>query len=177
MVEETITFELIRKIQREEQTLPKLSRLQENFFDAVAAYLEHKRRMVRDDKKDVLELKNIERLVEDIVNRRERKILNAAIISARTKITPENLSEEEKVFYASLHSIIKGRREVILKTFSEVKQVEPNVIIFKEDSPEFVGSDMRTYGPFKKGEATILPEANVKILMEKGIVEEFKSQK
>ena len=175
MAEETITFELIRKIQREEQILPKLSRLPENFFGAVASYLEYKRRLaMRDDRKDMLEIKNVERLVEDIINRRERKILNAAIISARTKIVPENLIEEEKIFYNSVHALVKNRREDILKRFSAEKVEETNMIVFKEDVSEFIGSDMKTYGPFKKGDTILLPRENVRVLMEKGIVEEFK---
>jgi len=34
---------------------------------------------------------------------------------------------------------------------------------------------MKTYGPFKKGDKTSLPEENVKVLMEKSVVEELKA--
>ncbi len=176
MLEETITFELIRKIQREEQRLPKLARLPENFFDAIAAYLDHKRSLVsNDDRKEFLEIKGVERLVEDIVNRRERKILNAAIINVRTRITPENLTQEEKIFYSSLVGLIRGRRDGMLKSIIAGEKKEPSLIIFKEDVPEFIGSDMKTYGPFKKGDTASLPEDNAKVLMEKDAIEEFKA--
>lgn len=175
MAEETIiTFEQIRKVQREEQRMPKLTRLPESFFSAVATYLEHKQQIISgDDRKGYLEIKNIERLVEDIVNRRERKIINAAIITARTKIPPENLTQEEKLFYNSLVTLIKGRREGILQPMTSAKKEEHNLIVFKEDVPEFVGSDLKTYGPYKKGETAKLPEENVRLLMEKGAVEEI----
>jgi DNA replication initiation complex subunit (GINS family) len=54
-----------------------------------------KKQLTKDDKRTVLETKNVKRLVEDIFNRRERKILNAAIVSARTNIQPENLTEKD----------------------------------------------------------------------------------
>jgi DNA replication factor GINS len=178
MAEEIITFEIIRKVQREEQRLPKLTRLPENFFSAIAEYLDHKKGLaVSDDRKSFLEIKNVERLVEEIVNRRERKIINAAIINARSKITPENLTGEEKMFYNSLVSMIKGRRNEILEPIVAGKKEELNLVVFKEDVPEFIGSDMKTYGPFKKGDTATLPEDNTRILMEKGIIEEFKMQK
>ncbi|MBI4010370.1 MAG: DNA replication complex GINS family protein [Candidatus Aenigmarchaeota archaeon] len=172
MPEETITFELIRKIQREEQRLPKLARLPESFFNAVASYLESKRRVVEgDDRKGFLEIKNVERLVEDIRDRRERKILNAAIMNTRTKVSPENLTEEEKGFYNSLVALIKDRRDSILQPVVATNKEELKIVVFKEDVPEFLGSDMKTYGPFKKGDTARLPEDNIKVLMEKGAIE------
>jgi len=61
MPEETITYELIRKIQREEQASTKLTKLPEKFFEAVAQYIEKK---LQTEKKSTLEIKNIQMLVE-----------------------------------------------------------------------------------------------------------------
>jgi DNA replication factor GINS len=180
MAEETITFELIRRIQREEQRVPKLTKLPENFYQNIAAYLQQKRNLVetKDDRKGGLEIKNIERLVEDIFNRRERKILNQAIISVRTGMSPENLTEEEDVFFNVLLNSLKDRRDNMLKKMlEEVEEEFASLIVFKEDVPQFVGSDMKTYGPFKKGDIAKLPEENMKVLIERGIAEEFKVSK
>lgn len=179
MPEETITFELIRRIQREEQKLPKLTKLPENFYLNVNSYLQQKRKIAetKEDRKGELESKNIERLIEDIFNRRERKILNQALIAARTNIPPENLTDEEKEFFDGLIAIIKERRLNILKMLSEEKEEIVNLIVFKEDVPEFVASDLKTYGPFKKGDIAKLPEDNIKVLLERGIAEEFKVAK
>jgi DNA replication initiation complex subunit (GINS family) len=175
----TITFELIRIIQREEQRIPKLTKLPENFFTNVDSYLQQKRRFAetKDDRKGELESKNIERLIEDIFNRRERKILNQAIISARTNIPPENLTDEEKVFYDDLVISIKARRLSLERMLQEEKKEEVKLVVFKEEVTEFVASDMKTYGPFKKGDIARLPEENIDVLMERGIVEEFKVSK
>jgi DNA replication initiation complex subunit (GINS family) len=179
MPEETITFELIRSIQREEQRSPKLTKLPEEFFLNVDGYLQQKRRVAetKEDRKGELESKNIERLIEDIFNRRERKILNQALIAARTNIPPENLTEEEKVFFDDIIITIKARRLSIDKMLGNEKREEVNMVVFKEDVPEFVASDMKTYGPFKKGDIAKLPDENIKVLMERGIVEEFRVSK
>jgi DNA replication factor GINS len=177
-MQETITFELIRKIQREEQRLPKLTKLPENFFENVKAYLQQKRKLVeKGDKKVGLELKNIERLVEDIFNRRERKILNQAIITARTNIPPENLTDKEKEFFGNLVNSIKERRKVELESLLSPKEELVSLVVFKQDLPEFVGADEKVYGPFKKGDIAKLPEENMKVLIERKIVEEFKVAK
>jgi len=177
MPEETITFELIRKIQREEQRVPKLTKLPENFYNSLSAYLEQKRKL-KEDRRTTLEIKNVELLLEDIFNRRERKILNFAIIAARTGIPPENLSESEREFFDKIVSEIKQRRdENLKKMLAERKEELVSLIVFKEDTPEFVGIDEKTYGPFKKGDIARLPEENMKVLIERGIVEEFRVSK
>jgi DNA replication factor GINS len=180
MPEETITFELIRRIQREEQRVPKLTKLPENFYQNVAAYLQQKRKLgeAKDERRGGLEIKNIERLVEDIFNRRERKILNQAIISVRTGMSPENLTEEEDVFFNVLLNSLKDRRNNMLKKMlEEVEEEFATLIVFKEDASQFVGSDMKTYGPFKKGDIAKLPEENMRVLIERGIAEEFRVSK
>ena len=233
MPEEIITFDLIRKIQREEQRLPKLTKLPENFYVNVATYVTQKKKLIasKEDKRSSLEIKSIEMLIEDIFNRRERKIINTALNSARTGIPPENLIDEERAFYDGVLAFIKGRRDSILKNILEepamevvpvispskekeselesklevklemrerqiaketaeilsaVKPIVPaslgatlgvSLIVFKEDVPSFVGSDMRPYGPFKKGDIAKVPDENTKVLLERGVVEEFKVSK
>lgn len=175
MPEEPITFELIRRIQREEQRVQKLTKLPQAFYESVRGYLQAKRAM--ESGKTALEVKNAERLVEDIFNRRERKVLNAALITARTGIQPENLTDEERQFFSSLLATVKDRRH-LLENLKEKRQ-EPlqMLIMFKEDVPEFVAADEKTYGPFKKGDIAKLPEENMQLMIEQGVVEEFKVEK
>ncbi|MBI2542571.1 MAG: DNA replication complex GINS family protein [Candidatus Aenigmarchaeota archaeon] len=173
MPEETITFELIRKVHLEEQKSPTLTRIPTNFFHATSNYINQKKQLDIDDRKASLELRSVERLIEDIFNRRERKILNAAIISARTGLPPENLSEEERPFYNSIVAMVKNRRHELLSVMMPDKRKE-SMAIFKEDTPEFVGSDEQTYGPFKIGDTSKLPEDDMRILLERGVVEELK---
>jgi DNA replication initiation complex subunit (GINS family) len=175
---ETITFELIRKIQREEQRTPKLTKLPESFYKNVKSYLENKR--TASNRRVALEAKNAERLVEDIFNRRERKLFNLSIITARTGIAPENLTEEEKVFFESIVDKMKERRAKIIDKILEKaagKKETETLVVFSEDVPEFVGSDMKTYGPFKKGDISKLPKENMKVMINRGVAKEFKVEK
>ncbi len=179
MADETITFELIRRIQREEQRSPKLTKIPENFYTAVLAYIQQKKQLTeKEDRKNVLEIKNIERLIEDIFDRRERKVVNAAVNAARTNIQPENMVEEEKDFFDLVTTSIRQRREKNLrKILVQEKGEQANLIVFKDEVPEFVGSDMKNYGPFKKGDIAKIPEENTKILLEQKLVEEFRINK
>ena len=177
MADETITFEFIRRIQREEQRIQKLTKLPDNFYNTVSAYMQQKKKItLNEDRKGSLEFKNIERLVQDIFDRRERKILNLAIISARTGIPPENLTEEEKEFFNLLSGTIKRRRdESVQKIFGgQSKEDIATLLVFKEDVPEFLGSDMKNYGPFKKGDIAKLPDDNMRVMIQQGVAEEFK---
>jgi DNA replication initiation complex subunit (GINS family) len=174
---EAISFELIRKIQREEQRLPKLTKLPEDFYSSVSAYLEQKKKL-KEDRRSAVEMKNVELLLEDVFNRRERKILNFAIIAARTGIPLENLSDDEKDFFDTIVSAIKNRRNESLKRMlSDQKEELVSLIVFKEDVPEFIALDEKSYGPFKKGDMAKLPEENMKLLIDKGVAEEFKVSK
>jgi len=174
MEEETITYELIRKIQREEQSQPNLTKLPENFFDSTAKYLQQKRQLAaKDDRKVAIEVKNIERLIEDIFDRRERKLINLAIIAARTGIQPENLTAEEKLFFDELTNMLKRRRVKMLSEIFKEKETG-SMVVFKVDVPAFVGIDGKTYGPFKSGDIARIPEENMKVFVEKGMAEEFK---
>ena len=211
LAEELVTFDLIRRVQREEQMAPKLTRLPENFYASVASYVTNKKKLVegKEDRKVGLEIKSVEMLIEDVFNRRERKIINTAINSARTGIPPENMTDEERAFYDGLLEFIKGRRDSILQNIlaePEVKEEEESeiegkiaevakevkvlttkpslpinlgasLIVFREDVTTFVGSDMRSYGPFKKGDIAKVPNANMRILLDMGVVEEFKVSK
>jgi DNA replication factor GINS len=177
MADDTITFDLIRRIQREEQRSPKLAEIPENFYDAAMSYINQKRQ-IGEDRKGVLEVKSIERLIEDIFDRRERKIVTAAVNTARTNIQPENMIEEEKDFFDLVAATIRQRREAKLRTMFTVEKGEKeDLLVFKDSVPEFVGSDMKNYGPFKKGDIAKLPDENAKILIEKGLVEQFKVTK
>jgi len=166
-VPEAISFEVIRKIQREERDGPKLSKLPKDFYQQAESYLKQKRKRKKQDLSSAVEIRNIQKLLEDIYNRRERKILNHALITTRTDIPPENLMSDEAKLFDNITEKLKTRRKKVLNTFSEkVKENKENLVevVFKEDIERFVGSDMKNYGPFKKGDSAKLPKNNVDVL-------------
>ncbi len=174
---EVISFEYLKKILNEEKKTSNLTKISDDFYEAVKQYLDAKKKLAK-DRKDEVEARNIERIVENIFNLRERKIVNFAIIAARIGSIPQNLTKEEKDFFDKIVNVIKERRKMLesLKKQEKIKEVEI-LVVFKQDFPSFVGIDGNTYGPFKKGDIAKLPEENRKILAERGIIEEFKVEK
>jgi DNA replication factor GINS len=169
MSDEPITFEFIRKIQREEMTEPRLSQIPEDFYQKAKDYLEQKRSIAekKKDRMESMEVKNVERLLEDIFNRRETKMISNAIMTVRTGMIPQNLIEDEKEFYESAVNMMKSQRERVLnllfKKTKEIKEFEK--IEFIDDVEEFVGIDLKKYGPFIKGDVADIPIDNAKLLI------------
>lgn len=177
---EVVSFEYLRKILNEEKKSQNLTKIPDDFYETVRMYIEGKKKLAK-EKKDEIELRNIERIVENIFNLRERKIINFAIMAARAGVQPSNLTSEEKQFFQKVFETLKERRIILDKIKSalegEVKKEVEILVVFKQDFPAFVGIDGQTYGPFKKGDIAKLPEENRKILASKGIIEEFKVEK
>jgi len=169
MPEEPITFEFIRKIQREEMSEPKLSKIPEDFYQKAKNYLEQKKNIAekKQDKLSEREIKNVERLLEDIFNRRETKMLNHALITVRTDIPAQNLIQEEKEFFESAVNMLRTQRERVLNLLFKKTKLKQDFekIEFKDDVEEFVGVDLRKYGPFKKGDVADVPKDNAKLLI------------
>ncbi len=164
-----ITFETIRKIHIEEKTFDKLAKIPSDFYSKAKEYLEKKKLLVEKNK----EIKNVENMIENIFEMRETKILTHAKISARTKMPPENLTPEEEEFFNQIVQMITDRRSnVISNVFKQDDAKKMVKAVFKDDVTEFVGSDMKSYGPFKAENKAEIPEENFKILSRRNIVEE-----
>ena len=174
MEEETITFEYIRTVQRAEQRNADLTKIPEDFYSKVRSYLEQKKKILKKkkDKSMSIELKNVERILEDIYNRRETKIVTQAILSLRTGLVPQNLIEDEKKLFDSVFNVLKKhRKEILNKVFEEKedrKELKSEFIEFLEDVPEFVGIDLKKYGPYNKGDKALIPKDNAELFINAG---------
>ncbi len=169
MPEEPITFEFIRKIQREEMSEPKLSKIPNDFYQKAKNYLEQKKKIAekKQDKLAEREIKNVERLIENIFNRRERKMLDFALITVRTNLPPENLIEDEKELFESAVNMLRTQRDRVLSLLFKKTKLKLGIekIEFTDDVEEFVGIDLNKYGPFKKGDTANIPKDNADLLI------------
>jgi len=178
MSEDTITYEFIREIHRQEQRESGLSKLPDDFLEKVNAYIEQKEKLLgtKKDKQISQEIDNAKRLLESIFNRRETKIINHAILTSRTDIPIENLTKEEEELFYSIVDLLKKRREKVLNLFfkrsKEEKKSEDDSDLeeleFTEDIPEFVGIDLKKYGPFEKGQKAKIPKQNAELFKKVG---------
>lgn len=165
-----LTYETLRKIANDEKLSNKLTNLPPNFLKDVSAYLT-KKSQVKETKEDAWELDSAIQTLQELFERRERKIVNLALDSTRTGAIPEALTAEEKTFFNGLVNVIN---EFKSKRKQELQQTKLEILAIKEDIPEFVGSDMKIYGPFKEGDIATLPKDEAKILLEKKAAEKIK---
>ncbi|MFH1445213.1 MAG: hypothetical protein ABIF08_01900 [Nanoarchaeota archaeon] len=158
-----ITYEGIRKVLADEKTTTKPVSLPDDFFEKVKIYLENKSK-VTDKKENLWEVESAQRLLQDLFEIRERKILTMALYSVRSGIVAENLTEQERVFFNKLVENIRDFQENRKKSTSK-EAVEKDMLAVLKDIPEFVATNMETYGPFKEGEIISLPKDASEVLI------------
>lgn len=167
--QEAITFEYIRKVQREEQADAKLSKIPDDFYEKSRKYIEQKKKLAkRNEGSAEMELPNLQRVLEDVYNRRETKILNQAIFATRTGIPVQNLIKDEEKMFKQLVELLRFQREKTLNILSKKTKEKEDKLVklkFTQDIPEFVGTDLKKYGPFKVGEEGEIPEDNAELMV------------
>jgi len=126
-----ITYEAIREAQRAEQA-EQLQRLPEGFFDAIKNWIDYKKS--KDDDLSLREIDSAKKLIEDIISRRQRKLLVYAIGTVRGDLPPEGLDRDEEEFSDTCVSLIKEFRSrlsdriltddgMVQKRLSEVSEI------------------------------------------------------
>ena len=117
MDEEEINYRMLRKIQQLEKNTPVLTSVKTDFYSDLAEYLESlNTRFEKEDdsqKKTLLkdEIQNTKKIVVNIYEQREKKILLAAVSKARggNPDVKNMLSDEESLFESVLKSMEKSR--------------------------------------------------------------------
>jgi len=189
-----ITYETIRNAHRAEKE-EELQKLPEDFFGAVKKWLSLKEK--QKDTTSLLEIENAKKLLEDIINRRERKIVLAALRTMRGELPPSSLTDNERKFFDKIVNILKSFRDTMKESFKEYEEiVEEKVEEAKEsvkelrkevehmpkldgkvmvkiltDLPRFVSEDMVAYGPLKIGDVITLPENVGSLLIRRKVAE------
>lgn len=193
-----ITYETIRNAHRAEKE-EELQKLPTGFLESVKNWFSHKEKLR--DTTSLLEVENAKKLLEDIINRRERKIVLSALRTVRGDLPPSSLTDEERKFFDQLVNVLKVFRndmnerfrnyadiveekvEEAKKSMEELKPVEERVenkfikpngkLLVKAltDLPRFVGSNMESYGPLKAGDVIYVPEDVGKLLVNRKVAE------
>lgn len=204
-----ITYETLHELLRREKNREEIQKLDAGYLNDVAGYLKEKieigmQQRAKNDlfaaeetRKAELQLTNIKKILRELYERREKKILHMAVDASRSSaslIDTANLLKEEKRIFDELVSLLNKFRKGILYHLMEgmspnIKEEgpkpNPNPLPLREEEkttklirfvnavPKFVGEDLEVYGPFEENDMANLPAAIADVLVNKGRAEEM----
>lgn len=176
-----LTFKYLRELQKSERDSPALQKIDACFYTACSKCLAG----------DSTDAESIRPLVKSILDTRERKIVTAALQSARADIKLENLLSEEDALFSKMSELLKSNRVLIDNVLSgKIEEPEPvrNAQMPEEavlesdfidaystqeilkirailDIPAFVAENMKSYGPIASGQTAELPKKAAEVLI------------
>lgn len=241
-----VTYDTLFEILRNEKTKDDLQKLNKTFFKDVVTYLNDKQASLNNESNQenlfeadetenkLHQITNIKKILRDIYERREKKILDIALNKSRFTsniIDTSSLLDEEKLLYDMIISLLDSQRDKILKSIlngkipsdlrlneqtqsenelpsdasndnlqdktektlesndtsktvfsnsdeisKEVSEMPTKLIRFLLPVPQFMGEDMREYGPYDEEDVTKLPLNIAELLIEKNRAEEIKEE-
>lgn len=198
MTEEALTFSDLRKIQKKEKRQDGLTELDDNFLLKVSRYLDRKKGA--DDR----EYRNAKRVLDKIIGLRQDKIVKNAKISVKSEVKAStmDLLPREQEFFRDIKdkftSFSEKIDDVVEQDPTDVETMETEVepesepepepeeekddaedgyekVKITSEVPEFMGTDLESYGPFEEGEKVEIPEENADILVNRGSAEKVES--
>ncbi len=173
-----LSYEIIRKVHRQELKETDLVKLPDNFFNEIRGFLETLQKEVQtkqysfeDD--GFRKYINLKKMIDDIFNLRYTKLIRRAVFSAKNnEKNIDNLSGKELKLYDEL---IKTTLKYIaeFKTEKDTEEGKQSMIEIIKEIPKFIGTDMAEYGPYNPGDKVNLPENIAKIFISKELGKEI----
>ncbi len=189
-----ITYESLYEILRKEKYSNELQTLPKTFFQDVINYLEEKQNILKSqEKKESIfstietektkkQVENIKKIIKELYERRERKIIELALFLSRTdsKLPSTQILDEEKPFFEEvLASLNIYRKSILTNTLNlkppeiekkpkELKTNQVNskrLVRFIQAVPKFIDQDLKIYGPFEEQDIANLPSDIADILI------------
>lgn len=122
-----ITYETLFELLRRERSREELQELSQTFFDDLVDYIKSKKQILQSkmaerdvydqQKKIEMQLQNINKILKELYEKRERKIINMSLSKSRTGsdiIDTSKLLEQEKEMYDELKQVFDSYRKKIL---------------------------------------------------------------
>lgn len=142
-----ITYETLFDLLRKERSLEELQHLDIKFWKYVIDYLSEREAFYEktstiEQEKTRIQLNNIKRIIKEIYEHRERKIVNVAVNVVRSDNTQfvdtKNMLGEEKILFDETVAMLKRyKREVLLQVFNKTLPViSPQSYIVQEEPEE-----------------------------------------
>ena len=202
-----ITYENLYNILRKEKQNQELQELKETFYNEGMAYIEEKKEILESQqKKESIfttievqktkkQLENIFKILKELYEKRENKIIYLALLNSKTNEETNEESfmlERELELYESLKKVLDNSRNSIFDSIingnkqKEQEDIEPKdlkvekmpknskKITILKPIESFVDTNLKTRGPFKKEDMAILPEEIAELLISKNIAKEIR---
>ncbi|MBI2134183.1 hypothetical protein HYU11_05900 [Candidatus Woesearchaeota archaeon] len=198
-----LTYESIFDVLVREKGREELQKLGDTFFNDVASYIQNKTSLMESESnkdKVMQQIHNTKRMLRELYERREKKVMNMALVASRTSpgfIDTSNMLSVEKSLFEGLLSQLDMYRENVLKNILNSRQPiafagqeqkpavpEPvnapdpiengKLIRFIKAVSSFVGKELEIYGPFEEGQTARIPVELADILINMGSAVEAK---
>ena len=181
---ETLTYETVYEILRKERIRQELQNLEKTFYQDVSKYVKEKVDVLETQKqkssifaqkeieKTEKQLDNVRKIIRELYEKRELKIVQLALSSAKIRKMDDvlELLPEEKAMFEILVKALKIHRENIINNILEKPKdikidQEVKLIRFTQAVPKFMADDNNEYGPFEEEYVALLPSKVVEILI------------
>lgn len=198
--EVVFTYETLYELLRREKAKQELQKVEPTFLSDALSYLREKQQsyddtIAKDDifskgerEKLTTQIKNAKKILRDLYDLRERKIINMAINHSRigARIADmENLLTHEKELFENVSATLKHQRSAVLSKLLELREPDDIIpshnhaperkekpdfadITFLDDVEEFLGEELEVYGPYKAQERAKVPQKVADILIKQG---------
>jgi DNA replication initiation complex subunit (GINS family) len=191
-----INYKTLRRIQQDEQSSASLTKIPTNFYKELVSYLKTLDHSIEQEKNPLKlklfsdEVQNTKKIANSIYELREKKIVQAALATARGA-TPDlgNMLEIEKNLYRSLvEQITNSRKEIFENPTGQRKTSPPAtpepapvidqsnthpIVRVLEDTPEFIGTNGQPY-LLRKEDVISIPQEMMDPLLKKKVVTHVK---
>ncbi len=205
--EVTITYETLFELLRREKERSELQKLDSSFFANLLRYLKDKQTIITKQQTDLFsleekkktqeQLENVKRIIKELYNKREKKIVSMAIDKSRNNSSIVDNSvflKQEKELFDNTVKILNMSRDNILFNIIELKEPlslegvtvekreikgekeekkDTKLVRFLSAVPKFVGKELEEYGPFEEEDIASLPVEIANVLINKGRGEEI----
>ncbi|MDP3918474.1 MAG: hypothetical protein Q8Q35_01035 [Nanoarchaeota archaeon] len=195
-----ITYEKLYEILRREKYRTEIQEVTDTFFEEVVKYMGEKKAILdsqsqkdsifasKELEKTQTQIKNVQRILKELYEKRENKILQTALFASRSDNPPDtsNMLPEELALFQELKGTLDSYRSGILINLLKNKspQVDISHIVVEqkplkteektntlriqilEDVPEFVGPDLQIYGPYPKESTLDIPDMIANLLIQ-----------
>jgi len=189
---ETVSYEDIYELLRVEKYSTDLQELKPEDIQKIREYFRTKMEMLGKQKEGLkffdqsqkdkikLEIENAKKVLKDLYNWREKKLINRALFSSRTDFKLKdstNMLANENEAYLKMLELLRDNSLTFFRLFdpetaSLIENVQPKglknenrFLRFIEDVPELIGTDLQKYGPFSKEEMAHIPKEIADLLL------------